>query len=169
MHFALEALQVVLADSSPSTLLLWMPHAVYLQQALQRSSASHVELAAGNSESEKDSLSGCLLSWVEAAFVYQKRGVAGLLKYTAGVVNQLTATGLSPGETTEFDRARVNDQANVDAPSIPPVRHVKGVGQGRTVTKLASGILIQLTAAFRILAHVSSHAVSGGILVLVAQ
>lgn len=148
-HSAAEIFEVIVTDSTASSLGSWIVHAVELYKALHSSSPG---------SNRKDAPTR-LLEWIDAGVVYHKSGAVGLLRYAAvlasgGDANSSSANTLV-SELTDLDNAGepgsdVNVMDNL----------------GKTISEktfdgitLRDSSIAQLTTTFQILAYISENSV----------
>eukprot|EP01018_Ginkgo_biloba_P030944 Gb_24781 [translate_table: standard] len=150
-HAAAELFEVMVTDSTAFTQIAWIPHAVDLHKALHSSSPG----------SNKKDAPSRLLEWVDAAVVYHKKGVIGLLRYAgllaSGGDAQLTSASLLVSDPMDVDNIGADSAGGMD---FRPVESLLG----KLVSdKFFDGIIFrdssipQLTTAMRILSFVSEH------------
>ncbi|KAH7674399.1 Protein virilizer protein [Dioscorea alata] len=150
-HSASEILEVLVADSTSSSLTSWIGHSVELQKALCSSSPG---------SNRKDAPTR-LLGWVDAGVVYYRNGAIGLLRYAAVLASggdaQLTSTNGLVSDAIDAENI-VGDSA------MDPDTHVVDNLLGKLVsdkyfdgTSLHNNSIIKLTTSFRILAFISEN------------
>uniref|UniRef100_A0A453S927 Uncharacterized protein n=2 Tax=Aegilops tauschii subsp. strangulata TaxID=200361 RepID=A0A453S927_AEGTS len=148
-HSAAEILEVLVADSTASSLKSWIGFAVDLHKALHSSSPG---------SNRKDAPTR-LLEWIDAGVIYQRNGAVGLLRYSAI---------LASGEDAHFSSGNVLVSDSMDVENVVADSNNTSDGQvidnllGKLVTNkyfdgvaLCSTSVVQLTTAFRILAFIS--------------
>lgn len=147
-HSAAEILEVLVVDSTASSLESWIGFAVDLHKALHSSSPG---------SNRKDAPTR-LLEWIDAGVVYQRNGARGLLRYSAILASGGDAH-LSSGNVLVSDSM---DVENVVADSNSRDGQVIDNLLGKLVADkyfdgvaLCSTSVVQLTTAFRILAFIS--------------
>lgn len=151
-HSAAEILEVLVVDSTASSLESWIGFAVDLHKALHSSSPG---------SNRKDAPTR-LLEWIDAGVVYQRNGARGLLRYSAILASGGDAH-LSSGNVLVSDSM---DVENVVADSNSRDGQVIDNLLGKLVADkyfdgvaLCSTSVVQLTTAFRILAFISDDKV----------
>lgn len=148
-HSAAEILEVLVADSTGSSLKSWIGFAVDLHKALHSSSPG---------SNRKDAPTR-LLEWIDAGVVYQRNGAVGLLRYSAI---------LASGEDAHLSSGNVLVSESMDVENVVADSNNTSDGQvidnllGKLVANkyfdgvaLCSTSVVQLTTAFRILAFIS--------------
>ncbi|KAK3150151.1 hypothetical protein QOZ80_3AG0229280 [Eleusine coracana subsp. coracana] len=148
-HSAAEILEVLVADSTASSLKSWIGFAVDLHKALHLSSPG---------SNRKDAPTR-LLEWIDAGVIYQRNGARGLLRYSAILASGGDAH-LSSGNVLVSDSMDVENVV-ADSNSTSDSQVIDNL-LGKLVTDkffdgvaLCSTSVVQLTAAFRILAFIS--------------
>ncbi|KAM0859855.1 hypothetical protein ACQ4PT_046916 [Festuca glaucescens] len=148
-HSAAEILEVLVADSTASSLKSWIEFATDLHKALHSSSPG---------SNRKDAPTR-LLEWIDAGVIYQRNGAVGLLRYSAI---------LASGEDAHFSSGNVLVSDSMDVENVVSDSNNTSDGQvidnllGKLVANkyfdgvaLCSTSVVQLTTAFRILAFIS--------------
>ncbi|CAM0910585.1 unnamed protein product [Alopecurus aequalis] len=148
-HSAAEILEVLVADSTASSLKSWIESATDLHKALHSSSPG---------SNRKDAPTR-LLEWIDAGVIYQRNGAVGLLRYSAI---------LASGEDAHFSSGNVLVSDSMDVENVVSDSNNTSDGQvidnllGKLVANkyfdgvaLCSTSVVQLTTAFRILAFIS--------------
>lgn len=148
-HSAAEILEVLVADSTASSLKSWIEFATDLHKALHSSSPG---------SNRKDAPTR-LLEWIDAGVIYQRNGAVGLLRYSAI---------LASGEDAHFSSGNVLVSDSMDVENVVSDSNNTSDGQvidnllGKLVANkyfdgvaLSSTSVVQLTTAFRILAFIS--------------
>ncbi|XWS59372.1 hypothetical protein CRYUN_Cryun08bG0115900 [Craigia yunnanensis] len=150
LHSAAEIVEVIVTDSTATSLSFWIGHAMELHKALHSSSPG---------SNRKDAPTR-LLEWIDAGLVYHKNGVIGLLRYAAVLASggdaHLTSTNILVSDLTDVDNV-VGESSNAsdfnimeNLGSIISVKSFDGVN-------LRDSSIAQLTTAFRILAFISEN------------
>lgn len=158
-HSAAEIFEVMVTDSTASSLSSWIGHAVELHKALHFSSPG---------SNRKDAPTR-LLEWIDAGVVYHKNGVIGLLRYAAVLASggdaHLSSTSVLVSESMDVENV-VGDSTNTsDA-------HILDSLLGKLVSdRYFDGVTlrsssVQLTTAIRILSFISENSVRISILTL---
>ncbi|TVU46430.1 hypothetical protein EJB05_05967 [Eragrostis curvula] len=148
-HSAAEILEILVTDSTASSLKSWIGFAVDLHKALHSSSPG---------SNRKDAPTR-LLEWIDAGAVYQRNGARGLLRYSAI---------LAAGGDAHLSSGNVLVSDSIDVENVLADSNNSSDGQvidnllGKLVTDkyfdgvaLCSTSVVQLTTAFRILAFIS--------------
>lgn len=151
-HSAAEIVEVIVTDSTASSLASWIEHAMELYRALHSSSAG---------SNRKDAPSR-LLEWIDAGVIYHKNGAIGVLRYAAVLASggdpHLTSTSILVSDSMDVD--------NVDGESYgaSDIHVVENLGK-LVFEKSFDGITLrdssvaQLTTSLRILAFISENSV----------
>ncbi|KAJ8754589.1 hypothetical protein K2173_010195 [Erythroxylum novogranatense] len=150
LHSAAEIFEVIVTDSTASSLDSWIGHAMELHKALHSSSPG---------SNRKDAPTR-LLEWIDAGVVYHKSGLIGLLRYCAVLVSGGDAH-LSSASILVSDLA---DTENVvgDTCSGFDINVLDNLGK-IVSEKTFDGLILrdsavaQLTTAIRILAFISEN------------
>ncbi|KAM0980773.1 hypothetical protein COP2_014310 [Malus domestica] len=149
-HSAAEIFEVIVSDSTASSLGSWIGHVMELHRALHSSSPG---------SNRKDAPTR-LLEWIDAGVVYHKNGATGLIQYAAGLssggeahltsniplVSDLADVENAVGDT--FGGSDVNVMENLG--KFISDKTFDGVN-------LRDSSVAQLTTAFRILAFISEN------------
>ncbi|ONK69373.1 uncharacterized protein A4U43_C05F22180 [Asparagus officinalis] len=150
-HSAAEIFEVIVTDSTASSLNSWIGHAVDLHKALHLSSPG---------SNRKDAPTR-LLEWIDAGVVYHRNGVVGLLRYAAILASggdaHLSSTSVLVSESMDVENV-VGDSTNASDTQILDSLLGKLVSDkyfdGVT---LGSSSIVQLTTAVRILSFISEN------------
>ncbi|XP_010906480.1 protein virilizer homolog isoform X2 [Elaeis guineensis] len=139
-HSAAEIFEVMVTDSTASSLNSWIGHAVELHKALHSSSPG----------SNKKDAPTRLLEWIDAGVVYHRNGAIGLLRYAAVLASGGDAQPAIDVENVVGDSTNNSDSQVVDnlLGKFVTDKYFDGVA-------LCSTSIVQLTTAFRILAFIS--------------
>ncbi|KAL5709091.1 hypothetical protein ACHQM5_019815 [Ranunculus cassubicifolius] len=150
-HSAAELFEVIVTDSTASSLGSWIEHSVELHKALHSSSPG---------SNWKDAPTR-LLEWIDAGVVYQKNGAIGLLRYAAVLASggdaHLTSTSTLVSDSMDVENV-VGDSAS--GSDIQVVENLLGklvsdkYFDGVT---LRDSSIAQLTTTFRILSFISEN------------
>ena len=151
-HSAAEIFEIIVTDSTASSLGSWIGHAIELHRALHSSSPG---------SNRKDAPTR-LLEWIDAGVVYHKNGATGLLRYAAVLASGGDAL-LNSSTTTVSD---LTDIENIigDSSSGSDVNVMENLGK-LISEKTFDGVMLrdssvaQLTTALRILALISENSV----------
>ncbi|KAE8715294.1 mitochondrial arginine transporter BAC1-like [Hibiscus syriacus] len=151
LHSAAEIVEVIVTDSTATSMSFWIGHAMELHKALHSSSPG---------SNRKDAPTR-LLEWIDAGLVYHKNGAIGLLRYAAVLASggdaHLTSTNILVSDLTDVVDNIVGESSNAsdinvmeNLGSIISVKSFDGVN-------LRDSSIAQLTTAFRILAFISEN------------
>lgn len=159
-HSAAEIIEVIVTDSTASSLGSWIVHAMELYKALHSSPPG---------SNRKDAPTR-LLEWIDAGVVYHKSGAVGLLRYAAvlasgGDANSNLANTLV-SELTDLDNAGETAGSDVNVMD----------NLGKTISEksfdgisLRDSSIAQLTTAFQILAYISENSVCSSFSIFLKQ
>ncbi|OVA07160.1 Protein virilizer [Macleaya cordata] len=150
-HSAAEIFEVIVTDSTASSMRCWIEHAVELHMALHSSSPG---------SNRKDAPTR-LLEWIDAGVVYHRNGAIGLLRYAAVLASggdaHLTSTSILVSDSMDVENV-VGDSAN--GSNIQVIENLLG----KLVSdKYFDGVTLrdssvaQLTTTFRILSFISEN------------
>lgn len=149
-HSTAEILEVLVADSTASSLKSWIGFAIDLHKALHSSSPG---------SNRKDAPTR-LLEWIDAGVVYKRNGAVGLLRYSAILASGGDAH-LSSGNVLVSDSMDVEnvvaDPNNTDGQVIDNLLGKLVADKYFDGVALCSTSVVQLTTAFRILAFISEE------------
>lgn len=158
-HSAAEIFEVIVTDSTASSLGSWIGHSVELHRALHSSSPG---------SNRKDAPTR-LLEWIDAGVIYHKNGAVGLLRYAAVLASggdaHLNSATTVVSELTDVENI-IGDSSGSD------VNVMENLGKFIS-DKTFDGVLLrdssvaQLTTALRILAFISENSVCNCIFQLV--
>ncbi|XP_057962822.1 protein virilizer homolog isoform X2 [Malania oleifera] len=149
-HSAAEIFEVIVTDSTASSLGSWIEHAMELHRALHSSSPG---------SNRKDAPTR-LLEWIDAGVVYHKNGAIGLLRYAAVLASggdaHSTSTSILVSDSMDVENVAGESSSGSD------IRVVENLGKiiseksfdGFT---LRDSSVAQLTTTFRILAFISEN------------
>ncbi|KAL1369387.1 protein virilizer homolog isoform X1 [Arachis hypogaea] len=150
IHSAAEIIEVIVTDSTASSLGSWIGHAMELHRALHSSSPG---------SNRKDAPSR-LVEWIDAGVVYHKHGGIGLLRYAAVLASggdaQLTSTSILVSDLTDVENvvgeSSIGSEINVmeNLGKFISEKSFDGV-------TLRDSSLAQLTTALRILSSISEN------------
>ncbi|XP_042521334.1 protein virilizer homolog [Macadamia integrifolia] len=150
-HSIAELFEVIVTDSTASSLGSWIEHAVELHKALHSSSPG---------SNRKDAPTR-LLEWIDAGAVYQKNGAIGLLRYAAVLASggdaHLTSTSVLVSDSMDVENFVGDSASGFDVQVVENLlgklvadRYFDGVS-------LRDSSVAQLTTAFRILAFIAEN------------
>ncbi|XP_073107829.1 protein virilizer homolog isoform X2 [Elaeis guineensis] len=140
-HSAAEIFEVMVTDSTASSLNSWIGHAVELHKALHSSSPG----------SNKKDAPTRLLEWIDAGVVYHRNGAIGLLRYAAAVL----ASGGDAQPTIDVENVVGDSTNNSDSQVVDNLLGKFVTDKYFDGVTLCSTSIVQLTTAFRILAFIS--------------
>ncbi|KAI3918020.1 hypothetical protein MKW92_011960 [Papaver armeniacum] len=150
-HSAAEIFEVIVTDSTASSMRCWIKHAVELHKALHSSSPG---------SNRKDAPTR-LLEWIDAGVVYHRNGAIGLLRYAAVLASggdaQLTSASVLVSDSMDVENVVGESDNGSDIQVIENLL-------GKLVSdKLFDGVALrdssvaQLTTTFRILSFISEN------------
>lgn len=151
-HSAAEIFEVIVTDSTASSLDSWIGHAMELHKALHSSSPG----------SNRKDTPARLLEWFDAGVVYHKNGAIGLLRYSAVLASggdaHLTSTSILVADLTDVE------QVVGDALGGSDINVMDNLGKlisdkSFEDNPLRDSSITQMTTAIRILAFVSENSV----------
>lgn len=144
-HAAAEIFEVIVTDSTASSLGSWIVHAMELYKALHSSPPG---------SNRKDAPTR-LLEWIDAGVVYHKSGAVGLLRYAAVLASGGDAN-------SNLANTLVSELTDLDNTGEPDVNVMDNLG--KTISEktfdgitLRDSSIAQLTTAFQILAYISEN------------
>ncbi|XWS66566.1 hypothetical protein CRYUN_Cryun05aG0210500 [Craigia yunnanensis] len=151
LHSAAEIVEVIVTDSTATSLSSWIGHAMELHKALHSSS---------HGSNRKDPPTR-LLEWIDAGLVYHKNGAISLLRYAAVLASggdaHFTSTNILVSDLTDVVDNVIGESSNAsdinvmeNLGSIISLKSFDGVN-------LCDSSIAQLTTAFRILAFISEN------------
>ncbi|CAH9135389.1 unnamed protein product [Cuscuta epithymum] len=150
-HSAAEIFEIIVSDSTPSSLSSWIEHVKELHRLLLSTSAG----------SNKKDAPARLLDWIDAGVVYHRSGTIGLLRYTAVLASggdaHMTSTSVLASDLMDIDNF-IGDSSNTFESNV-----IDSI-LGKHITEkdfpgviLRDSSVVQLTTAFRILAFLSDN------------
>ncbi|GFQ01432.1 hypothetical protein PHJA_002287100 [Phtheirospermum japonicum] len=152
-HSAAEIFEVIVTDSTATSLSSWIDHAKELHMALHSSSPG----------SNKKDAPARLLEWIDASVVYHRNGAIGLLRYAAVLASggdvHMASNSVLASDMMDVDNV-VGDSSNTSDGNV-----VDNLIGKRITEKDFPGVFLrdssvaQLTTAFRILAFISDNSV----------
>ncbi|XP_075637615.1 protein virilizer homolog isoform X2 [Castanea sativa] len=156
-HSAAEILEVIVTDSTASTLSSWIGHALEIHRALLSSSPG---------SNRKDAPTR-LVEWIDAGVVYHKNGATGLLRYAAVLASggdaHLTSTSILVSDLTDGENAVGESSSGSDINVMETLGKFISDKSFDGVT-LRDSSVAQLTTAFRILAFISENSTVAAVL-----
>jgi hypothetical protein len=148
-HSAAEILEVLVADSTSSSLKSWIGFAVDLHKALHSSSPG---------SNRKDAPTR-LLEWIDAGVVYQRNGACGLLRYSAILASggdaHLSSGNVLVSDSMDVENVVTDSNSSSDGQVIDNLLGKLVADKYFDGVALCSTSVVQLTTAFRILAFIS--------------
>lgn len=153
-HSAAEIFEVIVTDSTASSLDSWIGHAMELHKAL------HKALHSSSPGSNRKDTPTRLLEWFDAGVVYHKNGAIGLLRYSAVLASggdaHLTSTNILVADLTDVE------QVVGDALGSSDINVMDNLGKlvsdkSFEDNPLRDSSIAQMTTAIRILAFVSEN------------
>ncbi|XP_058089695.1 protein virilizer homolog [Magnolia sinica] len=149
-HLASELFEIMVTDSTSSSLFAWIGHAVELHKALHSSSPG---------SNRKDAPTR-LLEWIDAGVVYHKNGAVGLLRYAAVLASggdaQLTSTSILVSDSMDVEKV-VGDSASGSDVQVESLLGKLVSDKFFDGVPLRDSSIAQLTTTFRILAFISEN------------
>ncbi|KAL3642732.1 hypothetical protein CASFOL_013547 [Castilleja foliolosa] len=152
-HSAAEIFEVIVTDSTATSLSSWIDHAKELHMALHSSSQG----------SNKKDAPARLLEWIDASVVYHRNGAIGLLRYAAVLASggdvHMASNSVLASDMMDVDNV-VGDSSNTSDGNV-----VDNLIGKHITEKNFPGVILrdssvaQLTTAFRILAFISDNPV----------
>lgn len=157
-HSAVEIFEVIVLDSTSSSLSSWIGHAKELHKALHSSSPG---------SNRKDAPTR-LLELIDGGVVYHKNGAIGLLRYSAVLASggdaHMASTNILACDEMDVDNV-VNDVSGSSEGNIVDNLLGKPITESRFFGfSLRDSSVAQLTTTFRILAFISENSVVAGAL-----
>ncbi|KAK8966350.1 hypothetical protein KSP40_PGU010352 [Platanthera guangdongensis] len=152
-HSAAEIFEILVSDSTSSSLRAWIGHAMEFHKALHLASPG----------SHRKDAPARLLEWIDAGVVYQKNGAIGLLRYAAVLASggdaHLSSTTVLVSDSIDVENV-------VEGTSDTSDSQVLDILLGKLVNdKFFDGItlrntsIVQLTTAIRIFSFISDNPV----------
>ncbi|KAL2534543.1 embryo defective [Abeliophyllum distichum] len=150
-HAASEILEVIVTDSTASSLASWIDHAKELHRVLHSSSPG----------SNKKDAPARLLEWIDAGVVYQRNGAIGLLRYAAVLASggdaHMASNSVLASDVMDVDNVVGDSSSNSDGNIIDNLLGKRITEKDFSGVILRDSSVAQLTAAFRILAFISDN------------
>ncbi|KAL2463984.1 embryo defective [Forsythia ovata] len=150
-HAASEILEVIVTDSTASSLASWIDHAKELHRVLHSSSPG----------SNKKDAPARLLEWIDAGVVYQRNGAIGLLRYAAVLASggdaHMASNSVLASDVMDVDNVVGDSSSNSDGNIIDNLLGKRITEKDFAGVILRDSSVAQLTAAFRILAFISDN------------
>ncbi|CAI0405945.1 unnamed protein product [Linum tenue] len=149
-HSAAEIFEVIVTDSTASSLNSWIGHVMELYKALHSSSPG----------SNRKDAPIRLLDWIDAGVVYHKNGAIGLLKYSAvlasGGDTHVTSACTLASDLTDVENVVGDATGGSDVHVMENLAKIVSEKTFDGVT-LRNSAIAQLTTAIRILAFISEN------------
>ncbi|KAF5772922.1 putative protein virilizer [Helianthus annuus] len=157
-HSAVEIFEVIVLDSTSSSLSAWIGHAKELHKALHSSSPG---------STRKDAPTR-LLELIDGGVVYHKNGAIGLLRYAAVLASggdaHMASTNILACDDMDVDNVVGDGSGSSDGNVIDNLLG-KPITESRFLGfTLRDSSVAQLTTTFRILAFISDNSVVAGAL-----
>ncbi|CAI9097590.1 OLC1v1034059C1 [Oldenlandia corymbosa var. corymbosa] len=150
-HAAAEIIEVMVTDSSASTLGSWIDHANELHRMLNSSSPG----------SNRKDAPARLLEWIDAGVVYHRNGAIGLLRYAAllasGSDAHMASTSVLASDMMDADNVVGDVSVGSDGSVIDSLLGKRITEKDFPGVILREASIVQLTTAFRILAFISDN------------
>uniref|UniRef100_J3LQ91 DUF1409 domain-containing protein n=1 Tax=Oryza brachyantha TaxID=4533 RepID=J3LQ91_ORYBR len=148
-HSAAEILEVLVADSTASSLKSWIGFAINLHTALHSSSPG---------SNRKDAPTR-LLEWIDAGVVYKRNGAVGLLCYSAilaaGGDAHLSLGNVLVSDSMDVENVIADSNNTADGQVIDNILGKLVADKYFDGVALCNTCVVQLTTALRILAFIS--------------
>ncbi|KAL6507772.1 hypothetical protein OROGR_023967 [Orobanche gracilis] len=152
-HSAAEIFEVIVTDSTATSLSSWIDHANELHMALHSSSPG----------SNKKDAPARLLEWIDASVVYHKNGAIGLLRYAAVLASggdvHMASNSVLASDMMDVDNVVGDSSSNSDGNVVDSLIGKRITQKDFTGVVLRDSSVAQLTTAFRILAFISDNSV----------
>uniref|UniRef100_A0A2P2LKV7 Uncharacterized protein MANES_09G046200 n=1 Tax=Rhizophora mucronata TaxID=61149 RepID=A0A2P2LKV7_RHIMU len=149
LHSAAEIFEVIVTDSTASSLDCWIGHAVELHKALLSSPGSN----------RKDAPTR-LLEWIDAGVVYHKSGAVGILRYSAVLASggdaHLSSSSILVSDLTDAENIVGDTSTGADVNVMDNLGKIVSEKAFDGVT-LRDSAVAQLTTAIRILAFIAEN------------
>uniref|UniRef100_A0A0D9XI97 Uncharacterized protein n=1 Tax=Leersia perrieri TaxID=77586 RepID=A0A0D9XI97_9ORYZ len=148
-HSAAEILEILVADSTASSLKSWIGFSIDLHKALHSSSPG---------SNRKDAPTR-LLEWIDAGVVYKRNGAIGLLRYSAILASggdaHLSSGNVLVSDSMDVENVVADPNNTADGQVIDNLLGKLVADKYFDGVALCSTSVVQLTTAFRILAFIS--------------
>ncbi|KAG8097437.1 hypothetical protein GUJ93_ZPchr0013g36127 [Zizania palustris] len=148
-HSSAEILEVLVADSTASSLKSWIGFAIDLHKALHSSSPG---------SNRKDAPTR-LLEWIDAGVVYQRNGAVGLLRYSAILASggdaHLSSGNVLVSDSMDVENVVADSNNAADGQVIDNLLGKLIADKYFDGVALCSTSVVQLTTAFHILSFIS--------------
>ncbi|XP_011094238.1 uncharacterized protein LOC105173993 isoform X2 [Sesamum indicum] len=152
-HSAAEIFEVIVTDSTATSLTSWIDHAKELHMALHFSSPG----------SNKKDAPARLLEWIDAGVVYHRNGAIGLLRYAAVLASggdvHMASDSVLASDMMDVDNVVGDSSSSSDGNVIDNLIGKRITEKDFPGIVLRDSSIAQLTTAFRILAFISDNSV----------
>lgn len=152
-HSTAEIFEVVVTDSTSTSLTSWIDHAKELHTALHSSSPG----------SNKKDAPARLLEWIDAGVVYHKNGAIGLLRYAAVLASggdvHMASNSVLASDMMDVDNVVGDSSSSSDGNVVDNLIGKRITEKDFPGVILRDSSIAQLTTAFRILAFISDNSV----------
>ncbi|VFQ78896.1 unnamed protein product [Cuscuta campestris] len=150
-HSAAEIFEIIVSDSTPSSLSSWIEHVKDLHKLL---------LSSSHGSNKKDAPAR-LLDWIDAGLVYHKNGAIGLLRYAAVLASggdaHMTSTNVLASDVMDIDNVIGDSSSTSEGNLIDSILGKRITEKDFPGVFLRDSSVVQLTTAFRILAFISDN------------
>ncbi|KAK6147305.1 hypothetical protein DH2020_018217 [Rehmannia glutinosa] len=152
-HSAAEIFEVIVTDSTATSLKSWIDHAKELHMALHSSSPG----------SNKKDAPARLLEWIDAGVVYHRNGAIGLLRYAAVLASggdvHMASDSVLASDMMDVDNVVGDSSGSSDGNVVDNLLGKRITEKDFPGVILRDTSIAQLTTAFRILAFISDNSV----------
>ncbi|KAK6131594.1 hypothetical protein DH2020_034608 [Rehmannia glutinosa] len=152
-HSAAEIFEVIVTDSTATSLKSWIDHAKELHMALHSSSPG----------SNKKDAPARLLEWIDAGVVYHRNGAIGLLRYAAVLASggdvHMASDSVLASDMMDVDNVVGDSSSSSDGNVVDNLLGKRITEKDFPGVVLRDTSIAQLTTAFRILAFISDNSV----------
>ncbi|KAK6147294.1 hypothetical protein DH2020_018206 [Rehmannia glutinosa] len=152
-HSAAEIFEVIVTDSTATSLKSWIDHAKELHMALHSSSPG----------SNKKDAPARLLEWIDAGVVYHRNGAIGLLRYAAVLASggdvHMASDSVLASDMMDVDNVVGDSSSSSDGNVVDNLLGKRITEKDFPGVILRDTSIAQLTTAFRILAFISDNSV----------
>ncbi|KAI3471763.1 hypothetical protein Pfo_028416 [Paulownia fortunei] len=152
-HSAAEIFEVIVTDSTATSLTSWIDHAKELHRALHSSSPG----------SNKKDAPARLLEWIDAGVVYHRNGAIGLLRYAAVLASggdvHMASDSVLASDMMDVDNVVGDSSSSSDGNVVDNLIGKRITEKDFPGVILRDSSIAQLTTAFRILAFISDNSV----------
>ncbi|KZV32655.1 hypothetical protein F511_36386 [Dorcoceras hygrometricum] len=148
-HSAAEIFEVIVTDSTSTSLTSWIDHAKELHRTLHASSPG----------SNMKDAPARLLEWIDAGVVYHKNGAVGLLQYAAVLASggdaHMVSNSVLASDMMDADNVTGDSFCSSDGNVVDTLIGKRITEKDFTGVILRDSSVAQLTTAFRILSFIS--------------